>query len=369
MEINNGPTMSGYDAVIIGGGFYGCYLANELAKRGQSVLICEIGAGLMERASAVNQARVHTGFHYPRSYVTALRSLHHYQRFADDFAPAVQRDFKMLYAIARHGTKVNAQRFIRMFESMSAPIEEASVLQQSLFDRDQIEGVFACTEYAFDYQKLRLLQVERMNGFEIDISINTKVQSVQQDGNGDLEVSIAEAPSVKARRVFNVTYSMLNSVLKSSGIKPLDLKHELVEIALIEPPAFLNGLAVTVMDGPFFSMMPWPAAAAYSLTHVTHTPHFSWTDGIVNEDAYSYAERLPTATRWRQMAASANRYLTSAESIVWRDSLFEVKTVPPKNESDDGRPILLLEHIEIPGFYSVLGSKIDNVYDLVEAIC
>jgi hypothetical protein len=37
-----------------------------------------------------------------------------------------------------------------------------------------------------------------------------------------------------------------------------------------------------------------------------------------------------------------------------------------KNEGDDGRPILFEKHAALPGCYSVLGGKIDNIYDVLE---
>ncbi len=84
---------SSYDVVIIGAGFYGCALAEHLGRQGRNVLVCEARARPMERASAVNQARVHTGFHYPRSYATALRSLHLHERFAENYPAAVSGNF------------------------------------------------------------------------------------------------------------------------------------------------------------------------------------------------------------------------------------------------------------------------------------
>ena len=50
-------------------------------------------------------------------------------------------------------------------------------------------------------------------------------------------------------------------------------------MALVEPPAELGGAAVTVMDGPFFSLMPYPSRGLFTLSHVRYTPHCSWHDG------------------------------------------------------------------------------------------
>jgi hypothetical protein len=68
------------------------------------------------------------------------------------------------------------------------------------------------------------------------------------------------------------------------------------------------------------------------------------------------------------MVQDARRYLPCAAEFEHRASLFEVKTVMVKNERDDGRPILLCRHADAPRIVSVMGAKIDNVYDLLEAL-
>lgn len=68
--------MTALDAVIIGGGFYGSAIAVYLAKqRGfKHIVLVEREDSLLKRASHNNQARVHNGYHYPRSFTTAYRS-------------------------------------------------------------------------------------------------------------------------------------------------------------------------------------------------------------------------------------------------------------------------------------------------------
>jgi hypothetical protein len=48
--------------------------------------------------------------------------------------------------------------------------------------------------------------------------------------------------------------------------------------------------------------------------------------------------------------------------------MFEIKTVLVANESNDGRPILFEKHVDLPGFYSVLGGKLDNIFDVIEKL-
>ena len=67
-------TNSQQDAVIIGGGFYGSSIAIYLAKqRGfKRITLIEREAELLSRASYNNQARVHNGYHYPRSFLKLM---------------------------------------------------------------------------------------------------------------------------------------------------------------------------------------------------------------------------------------------------------------------------------------------------------
>lgn len=356
-----------YDAVVVGGGFYGCCLALFLRSVAPRVLLIEAGEALMERASRVNQARVHTGFHYPRSMVTALRSKILQERFVRDFEAAVVADFDMLYAVAARRSKVTASRFARMFRSLDAPFRPASRAQRALFAPDLVEEVFACREVAFDWTILRDGLREKLDRHGVSVRTGEAVERLACEGERGV-VTLADGTAITAGTVFNVTYANLNALALRSGLRPLALKHELAEIALIDPPAELAGLAVTVMDGPFFSTMPFPAEQLYSLTHVRYTPHVSWTDPASGRSPDEIAADLPKESRWRHMAQDARRYLPCMGEARHRGSLFEVKTILMEKERDDSRPILLHRHPDAPCLWSVMGAKIDNVFELFAAL-
>ena len=94
---------SNANSVVIGGGFYGVNVALYLArqKRLGSVILIEKDKRLLSRASSNNQARVHNGYHYPRSLTTAFRSGVNLPRFINDWSDAVRTDFTKIYAIAK----------------------------------------------------------------------------------------------------------------------------------------------------------------------------------------------------------------------------------------------------------------------------
>src|SRR5438046_869192 len=105
------------DALIIGGGFYGLYLAGQLVRRFDRVVLCEREAGLMRRASYHNQARVHNGYHYPRSVLTASRSCRNFPRFVEEFREAVDASFVKIYAVGRRLSTVSARQFLGCMRS------------------------------------------------------------------------------------------------------------------------------------------------------------------------------------------------------------------------------------------------------------
>jgi glycine/D-amino acid oxidase-like deaminating enzyme len=73
-----------YDKIIIGAGLYGLYSALFCGKRGEHVIVLEYDDDAFKRATYINQARVHMGYHYPRSYSTAIKSAKYFNRFNED---------------------------------------------------------------------------------------------------------------------------------------------------------------------------------------------------------------------------------------------------------------------------------------------
>jgi hypothetical protein len=65
------------------------------------------------------------------------------------------------------------------------------------------------------------------------------------------------------------------------------------------------------------------------------------------------------------MIRDAARYLPILAKSEYRSSLWQVKTVLPRSETDDSRPILFRPHHGLENHHVVLGGKIDNVYDAV----
>jgi glycine/D-amino acid oxidase-like deaminating enzyme len=363
------PRHSSYDAVVVGGGYFGCSLALALAEQGHRVLVCEAGGQLLGRASYHNQARVHQGYHYPRSVLTALRSRVNFPRWVAAYPECIVDDFDKYYAVARPHSKVTASQFERFMQRIGAPLAPAPAAVVKLFDPALIEQVWTVREYAFDAVKLRLMLETRLAAAGVECCLHTTATHVRENG-GRLALSLAHADGpceVEGRHVFNTTYSQLNRLLNASRLPTIRLKHEVTEMALVTVPEPLAKSGVTVMCGPYFSLMPFPARGLHTLSHVRYTPHGSWQDhGEIHAAGAAFEAGARPASHFRHMLADSRRYLPLLAGCRQVDSLWEIKTVLPASEEDDSRPILFRRDFGLKNLHCVMGAKIDNIFDVLD---
>ena len=330
------------------------------------IIIIEKENTILSRSSKNNQARVHTGFHYPRSALTAVKSMILHEKFAKNFSSAIKDDFKMLYAIANQNSKISSKRFFRMFNEMKAPIKKASAKDISLFNNDYIDGVFECNAAAFDYSILKHNLMNKLELAGVKILFNTEVRKFHNDKYA--AAILKNGSSLNAKYIFNVTYGNTNNLLNTSCLDKIDIKNELTEMAIISPPIELKNLGITVMDGPFFSMMPFPHLKKHTLTHVSYTPHKSWVTKDHDKTPYFNITKNYDKSNYIFMIKSAAKYLPIIKYSTYEKSFYEIKSILIKSELNDSRPILFHQSRISPNIFSIIGGKIDNIYDLFEII-
>ena len=271
--------------------------------------------------------------------------------------------------MAKRNSKVTAQQFQRFCNQIGAPIKRAEKDVKDLFSSALIQEVFEVQEYVFDAKRLREWINSSINRSNLNAHRSTEVTKVDYIENGIINVisrnSNGNVSQESYSSVFNCTYSGISQIDKDSNMT--QIKHELCELALINPPSEMANLGITIMDGPFFSCMPFPSMDCHSLWHVRYSPHKYWLD---NEDCspYQILKRTDIETRVDRMIRDGSRYIPSLKSVGYLGSIYETKTVLQKNENDDGRPILFRESKSVPGMYSILGGKIDNIYDILSCI-
>ncbi len=369
-----------YDKIILGAGLYGLYSALFCAKQGDSVLVLEKDNRAFSRATHINQARVHNGYHYPRSYSTAIKSAHYFRRFCQDFGFCNKTDFDQVYATSAAFSWTNAADFERF--SRSAGIRCDKIDPEKYFRPGLCDGAFLTHEYTYDAMILKdyfLQELAAQPGVQIKYS--AKIEAIEKaEGLYFVHTADGDAPSTPF--LLNATYAGVNTVLNMMGFEPFAIKYELCEIILCDVCDELKNVGLTVMDGPFFSLMPFGKTGTHSLTSVTFTPHVTSYDtlptfacqvasnGYCCPAALGNCDECPAKpeSAWPYMSQLAKKYMRPGLDFSYKSSLFSMKPILKASEVDDSRPTVVRTFSQNPTFVSVLSGKINTVYDLDEVL-
>ncbi len=367
-----------FDVAIIGGGFYGAMSAVHLQSKGLKVALVEREDRICSRASFWNQARVHGGYHYPRSLTTAFRSQKNYERFAEDYSGAMAKVGKSYYGIARQRSLVTADQFYSFCQRIGAVVKPAdsSVIQR--FDPEMIAALFEVEEIAFDAAKLRDLLESRLRQAGVSVFLSKALSQVEKLSSDEFKLILDDGSQFAANKVVVCGYAATNEILEKFKVEPIAIKYQLAELALVEALPDFNS-SVTIMDGPFFSYMPFPALDLFSFSHVIYTHHNTW-DGQFNVDwrlgdclRLTNGEMARTGSReqvksnFKKMLNDAIRYWPEFEKAKYRGSFFELKALLPRSAGNDSRPIFVSQnHSGVDNLHVIIGSKMDNIYDCLE---
>ena len=150
-----------FDKIIIGAGLYGLYSAVFCGKRKEKILVLECDDIPFKRATWINQARIHMGYHYPRSYSTAIKSAGYFRRFVDDFKFCIHSEFDQVYATSANFSWTSAVDFERFCNSSGIRCEAVNPLKY--FNEGMCDGAFLTEEYAFDAHILRDFFLSELN--------------------------------------------------------------------------------------------------------------------------------------------------------------------------------------------------------------
>ncbi len=370
-----------YDRIIIGAGLYGLYSAVYCAKKGDKVLVLEMDDAPFKRATYINQARVHMGYHYPRSISTALKSKNNFDRFCIDYPESVKDDFTKIYATSKNFSWTNKEQFEKFCSDSGILCETIS--NDKYFKEDMCDGTFITKEYTYDGQILRDLLIKEVEEYKEHITIlyNTHITAINKEDKV-YKISLKDEREFESKFVLNSTYAAVNQINTLAGFETFPIKYELCELIICKADEKLKDVGITVMDGPFFSIMPFGRTGLHSLTSVTFTPHITSFDKLPtfecqkgNED-YCSPQRLGNCndcknkpeSAWGYMSQLARKYLKEEYKFEHVDTLYSMKPILRMSEIDDSRPTLVRQFSKNPSFVSVLSGKINTVYDLQEVL-
>lgn len=224
--------------LIHGGGWYGCHIAIAMHKRGHDVRLQDRRGRLFGGASGANPARLHMGYHYPRSAVTRHSCQEHNAAFLLQYGSLSRSVEVNHYAIAENDSLMDFRTYVQVLRS-EAPLTEENPAD---FGYRCIEGVIRVPE------RHLVIRVVR-EYFERELTRLGIWTGCRHDMN---------APDL----LIDCTFCAGSA----AGIA----RYEPCVMGLLEGPTHR---ALTVMDGPFPSIYPWDELQDLSsLTSASLTP-------------------------------------------------------------------------------------------------
>lgn len=370
-----------FDKVIIGAGLYGLYSALFCCERGQKVVVLECDSTPFKRATFINQARVHQGYHYPRSISTAMKSAGYFERFNRNYDFCINREFDQIYATSSKYSWSNGKQFKEFCRAANIPCEELH--PGNYFKSGMCDGVFRTREYTYDAMILRDYFLDKLKEYHnlVKIEYGVRINGIDRNNNSYI-IHTDNMGVYVSRFVLNATYAGTNQILDMVGFDKFGIKYELCEIILCKVNDKLRNIGFTVMDGPFFSIMPFGKTGYHSLTSVTFTPHTTSYDEVptfpCQEKSNGFCSKFrlgncndcPTKpeTAFSYMSNLAKKYMLDDYKFVYNQSLYSMKPILMSSEVDDSRPTVIRKYSSNPTFVGVLSGKINTVYDLDEVL-
>ncbi len=226
---------------VIGGGWYGAHLTLALIRDGHEVELHEIGEALFCGASGANPARLHKGFHYPRSRLTRAACQDHAEAFMATYGHLTRTIPCNVYAVAARDSLVDFGTFKQVLQG---EVEFVTVDRPDELGLQNVEGAVLTGERHIVIDEARAWFAAQLG----DVVKYGRAAGRLDDPAWDLSL--------------DCTFCSLDA-------EAID-RYEPCLTVLLQGP---TDRGVTIMDGPFPSIIPWSEADGLcSLTSALYTP-------------------------------------------------------------------------------------------------
>ena len=355
---------------VIGAGIFGCNVALRLAESGHEVVLLERLPYIMKGTSANNTNRVHQGFHYPRGVDTAIECRDNYNKFEMAFSDALIDDCPNIYGIAEKDSKTSKEDFLKFCDFMKLTY---SVIDLKNLDI-QLNGCnlgVLCQETIIDMDTLRkLLKLKIDKSSNVKVLCNTEVQRIERITNQyNLYYNSNDQFKETFDAVINCSYSNINTLTEQLGYEIQEAQYEYTVIPIIDMD--IAPIALTIMDGPFFTLFPHGKTKQFLLYHVDHSVIKREISKMVNPD-WLDAEKSPLnkinkTKHFEKLIKSCLPFMPELVNAKLCGFLESPRMVLPKHEQDDARPSFINDYGE--GYMTVFSGKIDRSLSIADSVC
>lgn len=317
-------------ALVVGGGIFGVCAAIELSKNGIETNLLEKNDKLMQEATSVNQNRFHLGYHYPRSVATAKQCLQGVSSFKEYFGSVLVNPKENYYAIGKDGSRVSFSQYLQFCKNLGLQYQE-KLPGSEILNPTGISGCIKVSEPVMNLARFKTKAEGLLKKSGAKIYLKRKFE--ESDASGyDI--------------VVNATYSNLNNVNKILDLPRREFRYDLCNVPVLSLPKELSGIGITIMDGEFYSILPYG-----------DTPyHLFWS---VKGSALRSISTYPPARSSKKIADYNNgRFVPLLKKAKLVDVLRVTKVLRPDVELSDERVTDLIDYGG--GKFAILSAKINT---------
>lgn len=332
---------------VAGAGIYGATVAIRLAEQGHAVHLFD-PLGIMRAASAINQYRVHAGYHYPRSPETIQETLEARAEFIRAFEPAIVRNSRHYYAIPKEGSRTAPDLYEKIMREHNLPLKPC---RPDWMNFNFIDRCYEVVEHIYDPVVLRQIVEDRIFALRIPFEQRSFTSDMRPGYDFVIWATYGMGPS---RRVFKIA------------------KFQVAEKMLIELPAALQHVALVVVDGPFTAFDPYGSSTHSLFGSAKNTNHWTTTDpdepipepyaSILNEPEF----RPVPFTRFEAMRSDCCDTVPGAKDAKYIGSRFTIRVVEDNPEHD--RRILYVQE-PVPGEIHIFSGKVVSAIKAARLVC
>jgi glycine/D-amino acid oxidase-like deaminating enzyme len=344
---------------IIGGGAFGIMTAIRLAEMGQSVGLFERLPSLMTGAS-FNANRLHLGFHYPRDEETAYQCMRGFWRVRREFESAILKGVSNNYFIAAKGSLTSPNDFLAFCSRMGLFHKKIDLDTFSPAIRNVELGI-ATDEHVIDTAIFREMMIERLYRSGVSIHVNSNVIDISRNGMGQFRLSVEGNGITSFDAVVNCSYGEINRLTARLGHDISPRQYEYIAAAIIDID-FGASTNITILDGPFFTLLPFGQTGHHLLVHVQHSVIAAAREPLL-DPLWLNPETSPFASvdreRWYdRLLESCCDFVPALRGARLRHIIQSPRMVLADRDATDSRPSIVTVHE--PGYLTVLASKIDH---------
>mgnify|MGYP001327915075 FL=1 len=330
---------------IIGGGFYGCYIAKKIKQdfKNFDVNIYEKNSDLLTQAGMNNQYRLHLGFHYPRSLETIKQTQEGSKIFITEFKKFISKPNKNIYLVHKKSL-IKFSNYKNIFKKLGIYFKEIDLKKiRFLKNNNDYQGAIDTKEQVILLD--RLIPILKKN-----IRKNCKINFKNEIINVNSKLGEILDKKKKIRKfdyIINTTYTNPNLGLK----KKYKIKYEVA--AMVKIKNTLKNNAITIMDGQFVSLYPRNKREA-SISSVKYTP-FKKFRKLSNLNKYLISAKKNKKEIERKIINHSKKFFNNKIKIISKGLILAPK-VKVLNDKSSERVSLVEKNFKT---LSVLCGKLD----------